>query len=263
LEGVKELYEINQGLFSGYFDSVIFNEAAKSLERAVQDKHTNERLDKVINEFLVAVSPYMMIKAPLKCMEWLVCRFHIEKFNVDTVLKCTVFYHSMIPRLLHWSLRFLKDRNSRRTPNGFGWYRQFKRDCPCRKLYSFCESECKVHHMTIRCADQVSCAFLTSTLLENENLHSSLYMILTMLVIIRKETPETSPKIPATSTMNVVIRTYPPTLEKHAILLLNLVGSAGYFELLSFKKEPELRDKIIQAIAVLMKWMCTLLTNLF
>ncbi|CAG7721195.1 unnamed protein product, partial [Allacma fusca] len=158
LEGVKELYEINQGLFSGYFDSVIFNEAAKSLERAVQDKHTNERLDKVINEFLVAVSPYMMIKAPLKCMEWLVCRFHIEKFNVDTVLKCTVFYHSMIPRLLHWSLRFLKDRNSRRTPNGFGWYRQFKRDCPCRKLYSFCESECKVHHMTIRCADQVSCA---------------------------------------------------------------------------------------------------------
>ncbi|CAG7721196.1 unnamed protein product, partial [Allacma fusca] len=234
LEGVKELYEINQGLFSGYFDSVIFNEAAKSLERAVQDKHTNERLDKVINEFLVAVSPYMMIKAPLKCMEWLVCRFHIEKFNVDTVLKCTVFYHSMIPRLLHWSLRFLKDRNSRRTPNGFGWYRQFKRDCPCRKLYSFCESECKVHHMTIRCADQVSC-----------------------------ETPETSPKIPATSTMNVVIRTYPPTLEKHAILLLNLVGSAGYFELLSFKKEPELRDKIIQAIAVLMKWMCTLLTNLF
>ncbi|CAG7817378.1 unnamed protein product, partial [Allacma fusca] len=76
--------------------------------------------------------------------------FHIEKFNVDAVLECTVFYHSMIPRLLHWSLRFLKDRNFRRTPNGFGWYCQFKRDCPC-------ESECKVHHMNIRCADQVSC----------------------------------------------------------------------------------------------------------
>ncbi|CAG7837073.1 unnamed protein product [Allacma fusca] len=262
LEGLKELYEINQGLFSGYFDSVIFNEAAKSLERAVQDKDTNERLDKVINEFLVAISPYMMIKAPLKCMEWLVYRFHIERFNVDAILECILpFYDTKTFALV---IKVFEGQKFQTNPEWLWLVPSIQTGLPVPKATLFANRNVKfitwifdalTKFLVVHEAQPENLstflAFLTSTLLENENLHSSLYMILTMLVIIRKETPETSPKIPATSMMNLVIRTYPPTLEKHAILLLNLVGSAGYFELLSFKKEPELRDRIIQAIAVL------------
>jgi U3 small nucleolar RNA-associated protein 10 len=74
LDGLNELISINPALFLPFEESVLFSEEAKRIERVVEDAEFNARLDGVINEFLIALYPYMMIKASLKCMEWLVYR---------------------------------------------------------------------------------------------------------------------------------------------------------------------------------------------
>jgi hypothetical protein len=52
----------------------LFDAEAKEFERIVADKETNDKLDEEIEEFLICISPYLMLKSPLKCLEWLVNR---------------------------------------------------------------------------------------------------------------------------------------------------------------------------------------------
>lgn len=71
----------------------LFNEASKNYERIVEDKEANDNLDPLIEEFLLSISPYMMLKASLKCFEWLINRYQESQFisrtkftNIGSVL---------------------------------------------------------------------------------------------------------------------------------------------------------------------------------
>ncbi len=74
LDGLHELMGINPRLFMKFKSSILFNEDSKDFERIVEDKEANQKLDNEIQEFCIAVSPYFMLKAALKSLEWLVYR---------------------------------------------------------------------------------------------------------------------------------------------------------------------------------------------
>ncbi|XP_068088359.1 HEAT repeat-containing protein 1 isoform X2 [Hyperolius riggenbachi] len=75
------------------FEETLFSSTSKDLERSVQTKDVNQKLDESISLFLIHLSPYFMLKPAQKCLEWLIHRFHIHLYNVDSLIGCVLPYH--------------------------------------------------------------------------------------------------------------------------------------------------------------------------
>ncbi|XP_076844012.1 HEAT repeat-containing protein 1 [Brachyhypopomus gauderio] len=89
--GLEELLGIEPAFAE--FQETLFSQASLSLERSVQDKAVNKQLDRGITLFLTRLSPYFLLKPALKCLEWLVHRFHIHLYNQDSLVACVLPYH--------------------------------------------------------------------------------------------------------------------------------------------------------------------------
>ncbi|XP_051849505.1 HEAT repeat-containing protein 1 [Antechinus flavipes] len=89
--GLEELIGIDPSFQK--FESALFSQLAKSLERSVQTKAVNKQLDENISLFLIHLSPYFMLKPAQKCLEWLIHRFHIHLYNQDSLIGCVLPYH--------------------------------------------------------------------------------------------------------------------------------------------------------------------------
>ncbi|XP_036611135.1 HEAT repeat-containing protein 1 isoform X1 [Trichosurus vulpecula] len=89
--GLEELIGIDSSFQK--FESTLFSQLAKSLERSVQTKAVNKQLDENISLFLIHLSPYFMLKPAQKCLEWLIHRFHIHLYNQDSLIGCVLPYH--------------------------------------------------------------------------------------------------------------------------------------------------------------------------
>uniref|UniRef100_A0A4W5MB00 HEAT repeat-containing protein 1 n=1 Tax=Hucho hucho TaxID=62062 RepID=A0A4W5MB00_9TELE len=89
--GLEELLGIEPAFSE--FQETLFSQASVGLERSVQSKEVNKKLDAGISLFLTRLSPYFLLKPAQKCIEWLVHRFHIHLYNVDTLLACALPYH--------------------------------------------------------------------------------------------------------------------------------------------------------------------------
>lgn len=70
--GLEELKAIDPRLAE--FERTLFDETSQHLERAVEDKHANDKLDNLINRFLILLSPYVNLKGAQKTLEWLIQR---------------------------------------------------------------------------------------------------------------------------------------------------------------------------------------------
>ncbi|KAF5893881.1 HEAT repeat-containing protein 1, partial [Clarias magur] len=89
--GLDELLGIESAFAE--FQETLFSQASVTLERSVQSKEVNRKLDKDISLFLTRLSPYFLLKPALKCLEWLVHRFHIHLYNQDSLIACVLPYH--------------------------------------------------------------------------------------------------------------------------------------------------------------------------
>ncbi|XP_062859270.1 HEAT repeat-containing protein 1 [Trichomycterus rosablanca] len=89
--GLEELLGIDAAFAE--FQETLFSQASLTLERSVQSKEVNKKLDKGIELFLTRLSPYFLLKPALKCLEWLVRRFHIYLYNQDSLVACVLPYH--------------------------------------------------------------------------------------------------------------------------------------------------------------------------
>nr|XP_020444378.1 HEAT repeat-containing protein 1 isoform X1 [Monopterus albus]XP_020444379.1 HEAT repeat-containing protein 1 isoform X1 [Monopterus albus] len=89
--GLEELLGIEPAFLE--FQDTLFSRASLTLERSVQSKEVNEKLDASISLFLTRLCPYFLLKPAHKCMEWLVHRFHIQLYNTDSLLACALPYH--------------------------------------------------------------------------------------------------------------------------------------------------------------------------
>ncbi|XP_072906670.1 HEAT repeat-containing protein 1 [Hemitrygon akajei] len=89
--GLEELIGIDPSFEE--FQSTLFSEASKGLERSVQTKEVNAQLNENILRFLTRLSPFFMLKPAQKCLEWLIHRFHIHLYNHDSLIGCILPYH--------------------------------------------------------------------------------------------------------------------------------------------------------------------------
>ncbi|KAI9486718.1 MAG: hypothetical protein EXX96DRAFT_646489 [Benjaminiella poitrasii] len=89
--GIMELVIIDEK-FSA-FEKTLFSEKMKSVDRILQTKEENEKLDASINAFLCQLAPYFLLKPSGKVLEYLIRRFRIQDFNVESILKCILPYH--------------------------------------------------------------------------------------------------------------------------------------------------------------------------
>ncbi|KAM4715615.1 LOW QUALITY PROTEIN: HEAT repeat-containing protein 1 [Anableps anableps] len=89
--GLEELLGIEPAFLE--FQDTLFSPASLTLERSVQSKEVNEKLDAGISLFLTRLCPYFLLKPAHKCIEWLVHRFHVQLYNPDSLLACALPYH--------------------------------------------------------------------------------------------------------------------------------------------------------------------------
>ncbi|RKO83645.1 HEAT repeat-containing protein-like protein 1, partial [Blyttiomyces helicus] len=75
------------------WEATLFSEASKTLDRALQSKEDNAKLDESIAKFLRTLSPHFLLQSALKVMEWLVRRFRAHELNVDSLVECVLPYH--------------------------------------------------------------------------------------------------------------------------------------------------------------------------
>ncbi|KAJ2814961.1 snoRNA-binding rRNA-processing protein utp10, partial [Coemansia sp. 'formosensis'] len=90
-DGLQELRQMNQR-FDAYADT-LFSEAIKDMDRVLQTKEENAKLDESIRSFLFQLAPHFLTKPAGKALEWLVRRFRIHEFNARDVLAAIMPYH--------------------------------------------------------------------------------------------------------------------------------------------------------------------------
>lgn len=71
--GLEELLGIEPAFLE--FQDTLFSGASLTLERSIQSREVNEKLDAGISLFLTRLSPYFLLKPAHKCLEWLVHRY--------------------------------------------------------------------------------------------------------------------------------------------------------------------------------------------
>ncbi|XP_061782683.1 HEAT repeat-containing protein 1 isoform X2 [Nerophis lumbriciformis] len=109
--GLEELLGMEPA-FSEFQDS-LFSRASVTLERSVQSKEVNQKLDADVALFLTRLSPYFLLKPAHKCIEWLVHRFHVHLYNPDSLLACVLPYHHTNTFVRVLQLLKIKDATNR------------------------------------------------------------------------------------------------------------------------------------------------------
>ncbi|KAM7370301.1 hypothetical protein PAMP_009861 [Pampus punctatissimus] len=118
--GLEELLGIEPVFLE--FQDTLFSRASLTLERSIQSKEVNEKLDAGISLFLIRLCPYFLLRPAHKCIEWLVHRYATNAaaamlvanlYNPDSLLACALPYHdtNMFVRVLQ--LLKIKDGSNR------------------------------------------------------------------------------------------------------------------------------------------------------
>lgn len=91
VRGLEKLIEFDV-VFEKYKNS-LFDLKSRDLQRAVESKDVNEKLNKKIKSFLLQLSPHFLKQATLECLEWMVRRFEIHTYNQDEFMMLILPYH--------------------------------------------------------------------------------------------------------------------------------------------------------------------------
>uniref|UniRef100_A0A3B3DK77 HEAT repeat-containing protein 1 n=1 Tax=Oryzias melastigma TaxID=30732 RepID=A0A3B3DK77_ORYME len=71
--GLEELLGFEPAFLE--FQDTLFSSSSVTLERSVQSREVNNKLDTGISLFLTRLCPYFLLKPAHKCIEWLVHRY--------------------------------------------------------------------------------------------------------------------------------------------------------------------------------------------
>lgn len=89
--GFIELVALNPAFMQ--FESALFDKNARELQRAVENKEVNEKLNQVLKKFLIHLSPHLLLQPAHKCLEWLLRRFNINEYNKDELMMLILPYY--------------------------------------------------------------------------------------------------------------------------------------------------------------------------
>ena len=99
---LDQLYETAQNAFIELcrvdphlerFESSLFSPTARNTNRELSDASTNKQLDIDIANFLRAVSPYLLLSFTPHALEYLIRRFEVHLYNVESMLECILPFH--------------------------------------------------------------------------------------------------------------------------------------------------------------------------
>jgi U3 small nucleolar RNA-associated protein 10 len=76
LNGLQGLIHLEPGLQR--FETTLFSETSKEIDRSIQTKEENDRWDSAVNEFLDLVAPHALSRETAKALEWLIRRFKCD-----------------------------------------------------------------------------------------------------------------------------------------------------------------------------------------
>uniref|UniRef100_A0A182SFB0 HEAT repeat-containing protein 1 n=1 Tax=Anopheles maculatus TaxID=74869 RepID=A0A182SFB0_9DIPT len=91
VSGLEELIQMH-GAFA-QFEDTLFDKKSIDLQRSVENQMVNEKLDNNIRKFFHHLSPYFMLQPAHKCLEWLIRRFEIHKYNRVDFVHLILPYH--------------------------------------------------------------------------------------------------------------------------------------------------------------------------
>lgn len=91
LNGLDELKLVNVQFEK--FETFLFSESSKHVERSLQSQELNDKLDDNIRDYLRFLSPYILLKPAHKTLEWLIRRYQVHLYNTDDLLACVFPYH--------------------------------------------------------------------------------------------------------------------------------------------------------------------------
>lgn len=91
IHGFSQLVSIDPVFLE--YEEMLFSQKALHLQRTMESKEMNKKIEKVIKEFLMILSPYLQLQAGKKCLEWLVWRFQVHNFDRDSLMSCILPYH--------------------------------------------------------------------------------------------------------------------------------------------------------------------------
>lgn len=94
ISGLEELIQLNPSF--AQFEDTLFDKTAIELQRAVENKELNEKLNTNIRKFFYHLSPYFMLQPAHKCLEWLIRRFQIHEFNRADFVQLILPYHETL-----------------------------------------------------------------------------------------------------------------------------------------------------------------------
>lgn len=89
--GLQELVKLS--LLFEDFKTTLFAQSTVNFERAVQDATVNKKLDAEVTKFLLLLSPYFLLNASHKALEWLIYRYHIHQYSRDQFILFILPYH--------------------------------------------------------------------------------------------------------------------------------------------------------------------------
>ena len=101
VSGVQALIAQAPALFSP-FSSSLFHPATVSLDRASQKSDVAVALNKSLHTFLSRLSPFFLQPAAAQCLEYLLRRYEVHRYNAQAVLDMALPYHdsALFARLL-------------------------------------------------------------------------------------------------------------------------------------------------------------------
>ncbi|XP_049537593.1 HEAT repeat-containing protein 1 homolog [Anopheles darlingi] len=91
VSGLDELIQLN-GAFA-QFEETLFAKNSMDLQRSIENKELNEKLNQNIRKFFYHLSPYFMLQPAHKCLEWLIRRFDIYEYNKPDFVNLILPYH--------------------------------------------------------------------------------------------------------------------------------------------------------------------------
>ncbi|XP_011695348.1 PREDICTED: HEAT repeat-containing protein 1 [Wasmannia auropunctata] len=89
--GLEELQKLSS-VFDE-FHGTLFAQSSVNFERAIQNVMLNKQLDAEIAKFLLLATPYFLLNACHKALEWLVFRYHIHQYNREQFILLILPYH--------------------------------------------------------------------------------------------------------------------------------------------------------------------------
>ncbi|GJJ09338.1 hypothetical protein Clacol_003560 [Clathrus columnatus] len=91
LNGLLKLKALNP-LFEKY-ENTIFSESSRNADRTLQSESQNKDLNRILDDFLKQLGPYLMETPTSKALEWVIRRFRVTEFNVDALMALFLPYH--------------------------------------------------------------------------------------------------------------------------------------------------------------------------